>query len=150
MPQSPEYRCVKAFPQVDASYPKLVCEGNEFLERGDARKALDAYQRAAKLNFFESPNFLIHYRIAAAQCSLGQRKLAVDTIEEFEVMLALYAGEKSCQDKTVENSRAADVMCAEGYDPSSYVAAEGKSARKAIARSYREKVRTLKKVCLIQ
>jgi len=132
---------------MNAEYPRLVCEGNEFLEKGNPKKALEVFQRAAALKFFESPNFLIYYRIATAQCKLQNKKAANDTTAEFETMLAMYVGERSCQHAAVSNSLAGKVMCSEGYDPDSYAAPEGMSIRKAIVHTYRQKLRVLGKTC---
>ena len=145
--QSPEFRCVRAFPEMNEKYPRLVCEGNELLERGNPQKALEVFQTAAAFKFFESPNFLIYYRIATAQCKLQDKKAANDMMAQFETMLALYVGERSCQDATVSSSLAAKVMCSEAYDPDSYAAPKGRSIRRSIVQAYQQKLRALRKTC---
>ena len=145
--QGQEYRCVKAFPQQDSRYPALVCEGNGWLERGQVRKALDAYTRASEFRFHEGPNFFIYYRIASAQCRLADRKAARETLAAFESMLALFVGEKKCADTDIVGSMASSVMCSEAFDPDSYADSRGKSLRARIVKEYRERIHVLKRSC---
>jgi hypothetical protein len=142
--QSREFQCVKAFSEMAPEYPRLVCEGNDWLERGRPKRALELYLKAADVPFFESPNFLIYYRIARAQSAVGDRVAAVQTLKWFDDMLAMYGGEKTCVDSSVD-SKAVAVMCSEAYDPESYSAQVGLRMRKEVVQAYRERVTNLRR-----
>ena len=140
--QPREFQCVKAFAEMAPEYPRLVCAGNDWLERGRPERALEKYRSAAAVLFFESPNFLIYYRIAQAQAARGDRVAARETLRQFADMLAIYGGEKRCADPVI-NPRAADVMCLEGFNPESYSAEAGLKLRKGVVQAYRERVSAL-------
>lgn len=142
--QGREFSCSKAFSEMSVEYPKLVCEANEWMERGNARRALELYQRAAESSFFESPNFLIYFRIAAAQYELGNRREALETIANFEDMMALFSGEKLCSRPHEVRKLANDVMCSEAFNPESYAERAGITARRRIVAAYRDRVKVLK------
>lgn len=125
-------------------YPRLVCAGNEWLERGRPKRALDLYLKAAEVPFFESPNFLIYYRIASAQGAIGDRVAAIQTLKQFDDMLAVYGGEKTCTDSSID-SKALAVMCSDAYNPESYSQQAGLRMRKQVVQAYRERVTNLRR-----
>lgn len=139
-----EFQCSKAFEEMTSEYPKLVCTGNDWLERGKPDKALEQYLKAARESFFESPNFLIYYRIAAAQSALGDRVAATQTLKQFNDMLAIYVGEKTCSEIGI-SPKAVEVMCSEAFGPDSYGAEIGLRLRKDVVKAYREKVSKLRR-----
>jgi hypothetical protein len=129
---------------MSTSYPRLVCEGNEWIERGMPVRALKLYIRAAELPFFEGPNFLIYYRIAHAQSLAGDSAAAIRTLLHFEDMLALYIGEKLCSAGTV-SPKAITVMCSEAFNPDGYAEKFGKRQRMETVKAYRERIANLRK-----
>lgn len=148
--QPREFQCVKAFAEMAPEYPRLVCTGNDWLERGQPRRALDQYLKASQVPFFESPNFLIYYRVARAQGALGDRTAATQTLKQFVDMLAIYGGEKACSETTVLAAKAVEVMCSEAFGPDGYRAGAGLRLRKQVVETYRERVATLKRAYRLQ
>ena len=142
--QPREFQCVKAFSEMAPEYPRLVCAGNDLLERGYPKRALEQYVKAAEVSFFESPNFLIYYRIARAQSALGDRAAAIQTLRQFADMLAIYDGEKACTEPGVD-PKAVAVMCSEAFGPDGYGAEPGLRLRKQVVGAYRERVTSLKR-----
>lgn len=142
--QPREFQCVKAFAEMAPEYPQLVCAGNDWLERGQSKRALEQYLKAAEVSFFESPNFLIYYRIAQAQSALGDRAAATQTLRQFADMLAIYGGEKTCAESDL-NPKAVAVMCSEAFGPDAYSAEAGLRLRKQVVAAYRERVVSLKR-----
>ena len=143
--QSKEFKCVKAFPEMVPEYPKLVCMGNELLERGKAKAALAIYTKAAGLVFFESPNFFIYFRIANAEIMAGERDQARKTLKEFDDMLAIYNGKKSCTDVENIEIKARSVMCSEVFNPDGYNGDAGRRNREKVVEAYRERIEALRK-----
>ena len=141
--QPREFQCVKAFAEMVPEYPRLVCAGNDWLERGKPKAALVQYLKAAELQFFESPNFLVYYRIARAQVALGDRMAASQTLRQFADMLTIYSGEKACTDSSVD-PKAVAVMCSEAFNPDGYRSRVGLQLRKQIVQAYRERAGSLK------
>jgi hypothetical protein len=141
--QTHEFRCSKAFPEMAPEYAKLVCTGNDLMERGRAKQALNQYLKASKLAFFESPNFLIYYRIASAQSAIGDRIAASQTLKQFNEMLDIYIGEKLCEDLNV-GTKVSDVMCSEAISPESFSKLQGMDIRKQIVREYRQRAKLVK------
>lgn len=145
--QPMEIRCTRPFESMDPTYPSLVCKGNDLLERGSPRKALEAYEAASKLQFFESPNYLIYYRIAAAQCAAGKRGEAIETLSTFEEALDILTGVRRCPDGSKPLSASEALMCAESYGPDSYGEKKGLEERRAIAKTYRQRIASLRRRC---
>jgi hypothetical protein len=141
-----EFRCIKAYPEMDPGYARVVCEGNEMLERGNARRALELYRKAAQLPFSEGPNFLIYYRISAAQCQLGLRRDAQETLAQFEEMLQIYTGARRCS-REMTPRLSETVMCAEAFSPDSYAEPAGMQQRVRLTKAYRERIAALKRTC---
>lgn len=148
--QPREFQCTKAFAEMAPEYPKLVCAGNDLLERGKPKRALELYLLAAQVPFFESPNFLIYYRIASAQGALGDRTAATQTLRQFANMLAIYEGAKACAEMTALDSKAAEVMCSEAFSPDAYRGEAGLRLRKQVVGAYRERAFTLKRTYGLQ
>lgn len=142
--QPREFQCVKAFSEMAPEYPRLVCAGNDLLERGNPKRALEKYNKAAEVSFFESPNFLIYYRIARAQSAIGDRAGAIQTLSQFADMLAIYGGEKACTAPGVD-PKAVAVMCSEAFGPDGYGAESGLQLRKQVVGAYRQRVVSLKR-----
>ena len=109
------------------------------MERGRPKEALIKYRKASQLSFFESPNFLVYYRIALAQSKMGDRAAARDTISQFSDMLAIYTGEKACTNPRT-HPKAVEVMCSEIYGPDDYGVDPGLRLRKQLVSKYRERV----------
>lgn len=110
--------CVKAWAEMDSKYPGLVCRGDRLMLEGSYVKALQAYEDAAELKFFESPNFIVYFRIARAQCALKQTEVCQHTLDDFELMLDIYLGRKLCPkpQEVLDSSlskKVVEVMCDE-------------------------------------
>lgn len=111
--------CQKAWAEMPDEYPKLVCDGDRLMLEGRYSKALETYEEAARLDFFESPNFIIYFRMARAQCALGQLKGCAHTLTDFESMLDVYVGRKTCPEPEGKSKisrltkRVIKVMCGE-------------------------------------
>jgi len=139
-----EFLCSPAFSEMEKEYPKLVCAGNDLMERGRPKEALALYRKAAAVEFFESPNFLIYFRIAWAEAAVGNKDSARSHLKDLEDMLAIYAGERACQDESAQVSeRAIEVMCQPIYGENSYRSKVGLIFRRAIARDYRARIRVI-------
>jgi hypothetical protein len=141
--QSEEFKCHRAYKEMAPQYPILVCTGNDLLERGRTTDALNFYEKAAQLYFFEAPNFLIYFHIASAQLALNRKNEARETGRNFLSMLDIYDGTKSCAEVQNSNLKAVDVMCDEGFNPEGFKSIDGLDHRRKVARNYREKMRKL-------
>lgn len=117
--QAFDISCQKAWAEMSDEYPKLVCDGDRLMFEGRYSKALEIYEGAARLDFFESPNFIIYLKIARAQCALGQLKSCAHTLADFESMLDVYVGKKTCPESEGKTKisqltkRVINVMCGE-------------------------------------
>ena len=111
--------CEKAWDGMHERYPVLVCTGDRLMLEGRYSKALETYEEAARLDFFESPNFIAYFRIARAQCALGRFKDCTHTLMDFESMLDVYVGKIPCPDPEGKSKfsrlakRVVMVMCGE-------------------------------------
>lgn len=149
--------CVKAWDEMHNKYPGLVCRGDRLMFEGRYARALQAYEDAAKLEFFESPNFIVYIRIARAQCALGQTKACQLTLKNFESMLDIYSGKKQCpKPQVISNSslfskRAVQVMCDEVLLDSYTTRNESQRRQTVILeKSYRRQVNVLRSQYKIQ
>jgi hypothetical protein len=109
--------CVASYPEIHQDYSPLVCKAERLVKEGQFKAAEKIYLEAARLDFFESPNFEIYMRIARAQCLDGRFSLCKQTLNSFEQMLDIYVGKKTCE--IIENKpsktmmKAIRVMCGE-------------------------------------
>lgn len=142
--------CVKAWAEMDNKYPGLVCRGDRLMLEGRYAKALLAYEDAAKLKFFESPNFIVYLRIARAQCALKQTEACQRTLNDFESMLDIYLGRKQCQkpQEVLDSSlskKVVEVMCDEVLLDSYTTRTKSQSHRALILeKSYRRQASVLR------
>ncbi len=142
--------CVKAWAEMDNKYPGLVCRGDRLMLEGRYAKALQAYENAARLKFFESPNFIVYFRIARAQCALRQAQTCQLTLNDFESMLDIYLSRKQCPkpQEIFDSSfpkRVVEVMCDEVL-LDSYTTRNESQRRKALIleKSYRRQASVLR------
>ncbi|CAN7460271.1 hypothetical protein [Polaromonas sp. LjRoot131] len=146
--QAREFFCSKSMSEMAPEYPQLVCRGNEYLERGKPKAALELYEKAAALDFFESPNFLIYWRIANAQCQAGQKDRAQKTAREFDSMLNIYIGISNCPSEIrAEDSLSIRTMCPVAFSPETYANEAGMAVRKRTVLAYRERLAKLEVKC---
>jgi hypothetical protein len=64
--------CVASYPEIHQDYPPLVCKAERLVKKGQFKAAEQTFLEAARLDFFESPNFEIYMRIARVQCLDGR------------------------------------------------------------------------------
>jgi hypothetical protein len=138
--------CASSYPEVHKDYPDLVCRADRLVNEGEFVAAEKIYLEAANLDFFESPNFEIYMRVARAQCLSGRFTACKKTLINFEQMLNIYAGKKSCSMLTESPSGATTktirVMCGELLENTYGHQTEGALE---LEKSYRKQIRQLRR-----
>ncbi|MFN7835882.1 MAG: hypothetical protein ACK5NY_08890 [Burkholderiaceae bacterium] len=134
-------------------YHNLICLGDKEFRKKHYNKALDKYNKASKINLFESPNFLVYYKIAEALCATKDFKNCSTTLENFETMLDIYEEKIPCPepntpnaDTKVPSKKVVSVMCYELIYKS--YAQPNKDAQNKITqftKKYREEIARIKK-----
>jgi hypothetical protein len=89
----------KAFEVVlpgNQAYNKLVCQAADHFEHGNYRASSGRLEEAARLQLFEFPNFKILPLLALSYHRSGEKKKALETLEQARVSLLIANGEIEC------------------------------------------------------
>lgn len=135
-------------------YYNLICQGDKEFRKKSYNKALEKYNKASKITLFESPNFLIYYKIAETLCATKDFKNCLMTLENFEAMLDIYEEKVPCPEPNNPApantkplpQKVISVMCYELiYKSYGQPNKEAQNKITEFTKEYREKITKIKK-----
>ena len=99
--------CVNAYSQdcddlsasgdgVPAEYYQEVCKGDVAVSSSDLAAAIEHYQAASEIHFFEAPNYRVRVKLGEAMCLNGRVEEGRSVLESFTLMAKADLGEIEC------------------------------------------------------
>ena len=87
---------------VDADYDVYMKEGKTLLENHKYVEAKGKFNKALKVDLFESPNYEPILFLAKTLCLEGNKKVGRELLDEFECMLNVNSGSQICYTEKIK------------------------------------------------